>query len=152
MKAPRHLPDVAHARPGRTAVYRFYDRRGVLLYVGITNSPRHRFEQHAADKEWWPAVTGRTIEWCASRRAALEAEWFAIKNERPIHNKQHNDHYRGGSYVPARGIARPAFTMVVSGVLLGAAWTGHLELSWIMQAVCVLAFLTSSQLILSRAE
>lgn len=52
--------------PERTALYRLYDTRHQLLYVGITNDPRVRFATHAVDKPWWPNVVRRDVEWFPS--------------------------------------------------------------------------------------
>lgn len=66
-----------------TAVYRFYDRGGALLYVGISCNLGTRWGKHAADKTWWPLVTKRTVVMYGSRE---EAESTAILTESPIHN------------------------------------------------------------------
>ena len=48
--------------PERTALYRFFDEAGTLLYVGISNDPDVRWSYHARQKDWWPKVRSRTIE------------------------------------------------------------------------------------------
>ena len=70
------------------ALYRFYDRDGRLLYVGITDNPRRRDEQHGATKAWWREVATKRIEWLPSREAALAAERLAIETENPLWNTQ----------------------------------------------------------------
>jgi Nuclease subunit of the excinuclease complex len=60
---------MAHPQ-GRTAVYRFYDKTGTVIYVGISNNPAVRLTQHAADKPWWGEVVTREIEWFPARQAA----------------------------------------------------------------------------------
>lgn len=70
-----------------TAVYRFYDAAGRLLYVGVTDHLKVRFGQHAKDKSWWPEVASRTITWYDGRQEAEDAETKAIGEEKPIHNK-----------------------------------------------------------------
>lgn len=72
------------------ALYRFYDRSDVLLYVGITVDPGARFKKHGGDKEWWTEVDRIGIEHYATRTEALEAERKAIKEEQPLHNVVHN--------------------------------------------------------------
>jgi len=72
------------------ALYRFYDRSDVLLYVGITVDPSARFKKHAGDKLWWGEVDHIDIEQCATRREAEDAEREAIKKEEPLYNKVHN--------------------------------------------------------------
>lgn len=146
MRVPRHLPDVKHARQGRTAVYRFYDARGDLLYVGITNSPRHRFAQHAdnPDNAWWQYRASHRITWYDTRQQALRAEYIAIREERPIHNKMHNLNWRAGcSYRPPSrtrgpGTATLAGTLLLSGALCGA-WSLDLPMVIMVAAFTFLA-------------
>jgi predicted GIY-YIG superfamily endonuclease len=73
----------------RTAVYRFRDAAGDLLYVGMTRNPRARFHNHAADKPWWPEVDAKAIEWLDTWAEAHAAEIAAIRAEKPRHNVQH---------------------------------------------------------------
>ena len=73
----------------QTALYRFYDGEGTLLYVGITKRPPTRFDAHAADKPGWPEVTRIEIEWCESRAEADRRERTAIKSEHPKWNVIH---------------------------------------------------------------
>lgn len=70
----------------RTALYRFYDEGGALLYVGITANTEERFAHHKNFKTWWPDVASTTIEWFDSRPPALAAELQAIHDERPVYN------------------------------------------------------------------
>lgn len=70
----------------RTAVYRFFDAAGDLLYVGITNDVIHRWRKHAAEKTWWAEVQKQTVEWHASRKEAERAEGIAITWEYPRYN------------------------------------------------------------------
>lgn len=136
MRVPRHLPDVKSANPGRTAVYRPFDRLDALLYVGITNNLEARFAQHAADKDWWSAVRRIEVHWYATRREALEAEWMAIKTEGPIHNKQHNPNYRGHLYSPpASGARTPALWALGAVGLVAGSWAGWWHLSVVQQLV-----------------
>jgi len=74
-------------------LYRFYDRTGVLLYVGITVDLAVRMATHAKEKTWWLRVdrSATRIEYYDSRRAALDAERDAIKTEKPLENDQHNE-------------------------------------------------------------
>lgn len=75
---------------GKTAVYRFYDRNGKLLYVGITNNVERRIAQHLVDKPWAHQIVRRSVEVYSSRDAALAAERRAIRRERPKYNIAHN--------------------------------------------------------------
>jgi predicted GIY-YIG superfamily endonuclease len=74
-------------------LYRFYDRTGVLLYIGITVDFADRMATHAKEKEWWARVdrSATKVEYFDGRRAALEAERDAIKAEHPLENDQHNE-------------------------------------------------------------
>jgi predicted GIY-YIG superfamily endonuclease len=69
-----------------TALYRFYDGAGALLYVGISRNPAARWAQHATEKTWWPRVARKTVEMYGSRREAEIAEGKAIRSESPLHN------------------------------------------------------------------
>lgn len=73
-----------------TALYRHYDTRGRLLYVGISLCAFTRTRQHKMQQPWFRQVTRIEIEWHATRSAAEAAEWAAIKNERPKHNQTFN--------------------------------------------------------------
>lgn len=84
MHTRRELP------PGRTALYRFHDVDGDLLYVGVSNDPQVRWESHERTKVWWPQVATRTIEWFPARDEALDAEDEAIQTEAPRYNQRQN--------------------------------------------------------------
>ena len=78
------------------AVYRLYDARSALLYVGMTHNIAVRFAQHAIDKTWWPLVTRKTMIWYGSRPEAATAEMAVILTESPLHNfegKSSEDEY-----------------------------------------------------------
>ncbi len=69
-----------------TTLYRLWNDRHALLYVGITNDLDARTEEHRADKSWWGEVAQITTEEFGSRRLALEAETRAIFWEQPRYN------------------------------------------------------------------
>ena len=76
-----------------TIVYRCYDDADRLLYVGQTQRPWGRggwlplAVDHAGRA--WPGLAHRvTYEVFPSRRAALQAERDAIRNENPVENRQ----------------------------------------------------------------
>lgn len=73
-----------------TAVYRYFDSRGVLIYVGITNQGTARNFQHVAHAEWWPFVAEQKVEHFPSRAAAEAKEKALIREFRPPFNRQHN--------------------------------------------------------------
>lgn len=79
-----------------TALYRFFDADGALLYVGITDCLGRRFRQHARRVSWWRAIARRTVILYATRAAALSAEDWAILSERPVHNVKGNSARRVG--------------------------------------------------------
>lgn len=71
---------------GRNALYRFYDAHGMLLYVGITNSPGRRWQQHMEEKPWYPQVRHQAATWYGSEREARRIETRAIRAEHPKFN------------------------------------------------------------------
>jgi prophage antirepressor-like protein/predicted GIY-YIG superfamily endonuclease len=68
-------------------LYRFFDRNGRLLYVGITHNPAARLKAHSATQAWWKRVAEVRMESYPSRDAVLEAESQAIRGENPRFNK-----------------------------------------------------------------
>lgn len=74
------------------ALYRFFDHTDVLLYVGITADLSARMKNHAKGKPWWTQIANITVEHFATRQEALDAEKKAIREEKPLHNDQHNPH------------------------------------------------------------
>jgi hypothetical protein len=74
---------------GQTELYRHYDARDRLLYVGISLSAVGRLAQHRSDSGWYSDITRVTVERFATRQQALDAEALAIKSERPLHNIVH---------------------------------------------------------------
>jgi len=69
-----------------TTLYRLWNDRHALLYVGITNDVNARMEEHRADKPWWVEVDQVSTEEFSGRRYALEAETRAIYWEQPRYN------------------------------------------------------------------
>ncbi len=69
-----------------TVLYRLFDRRGGLMYVGITCGPGRRFTQHHRSQVWWEWVVGCTFEHYDTREEAMAAELAAIANEEPAFN------------------------------------------------------------------
>lgn len=67
-------------------LYRFFNERGRLLYVGITNSIPGRFTAHRNTKGWWSEVDNCKIEFWPSRPDLEEAERAAIAAEDPRYN------------------------------------------------------------------
>lgn len=72
------------------ALYRFYDVRDRLLYVGITLDLGARWKHHSKNKTWWVDVARCTVEHFPTRDAVLAAESVAINAEKPRWNIVHN--------------------------------------------------------------
>ena len=70
----------------RTALYRFYDAHGMLLYVGITDRPGRRWQEHMERKPWYPQVRHQAATWYGSEPEARRAETRAIRAEHPKFN------------------------------------------------------------------
>jgi hypothetical protein len=73
----------------RTALYRFFNAEGALLYVGITKNFGQRWTNHAKSKPWWPEAQRHTAEWFDTRREAEAAEKQAVVAECPKYNLVH---------------------------------------------------------------
>jgi hypothetical protein len=73
----------------RCALYHHYDAYGVLLYVGISDTPVDRTNSHARSSEWVQFADRAEIQWHDSRALAEKAEREAIADEAPVFNRQH---------------------------------------------------------------
>ena len=71
---------------GSTALYRYFDADGVLLYIGITNNVDLRDKQHSANSDWHHLSTDRDVEWHDTRAEASKAERQYIREEGPLFN------------------------------------------------------------------
>jgi len=78
---------------GGPGLYRHFDAAGNLLYVGVSATVARRTAAHRGRSHWFPVVARITIERFATVTEAYDAEFAAIKAERPMWNKEHNDHY-----------------------------------------------------------
>lgn len=90
----------------RTALYRFFDEAGALLYVGITNDTETRWAVHAREKAWWADVHRTAVEWKTTRAEAETAEAEAIGREAPRWNVIRPD--ATGRMLQGRNGGRPA--------------------------------------------
>lgn len=79
------LPDDAAANR-RTALYMFFDKADVLLYVGVAFDPPTRWVVHAREKPWWSQVSRKEVVWYPNRAVALTAENDAILIRSPRYN------------------------------------------------------------------
>lgn len=89
---PRHRNYKNMPDQGRTSLYRLYDAKGTLLYIGISNDPAKRFNAHrwARCRAWRHDIDHYTAEWLDTREQAELAEIAAIRSEGPLHNRMHN--------------------------------------------------------------
>jgi hypothetical protein len=71
---------------GRTALYRLFDQSGQLLYVGVSHKPDVRWGEHSVEKDWWPLVDQRKVEWYDTRLAAEGTESQVVAEECPVFN------------------------------------------------------------------
>jgi predicted GIY-YIG superfamily endonuclease len=79
----RQRAEMADDRP--TALYRFFDAEGGLLYIGITASVPSRISEHSRKAWCWQAASV-TLDWYPSASLARAAERIAIQTEQPRHN------------------------------------------------------------------
>jgi predicted GIY-YIG superfamily endonuclease len=84
------MPDASSWGDEATYVYHFYDVQGNLLYVGITNNVRRRWDQHAADKPWWHLVARKEKVLYSTREEAEKVEAHQIRTHRPLYNRALN--------------------------------------------------------------
>src|SRR6267154_2018176 len=77
-----------------TSVYRYYDRLGVLIYVGLTRTRTERNQQHNGDKDWWPLVASQAIDHFQTREEAIGGESALIAKFRPPFNTQQNPEHQ----------------------------------------------------------
>jgi hypothetical protein len=82
------IPEVAGKR---CALYRHYDKHGILLYVGISETLVARGKQHSKNSDWSQYAHRVIAAWYDTRSQAELAEREAIEVERPIFNRQYND-------------------------------------------------------------
>lgn len=94
-----------------TAVYRWYDDAGELLYIGHTTRLATRVDDHL--REWkspWSVLAARVeIDWYPSLAEAKEAEANAIATGQPLFNGTYNRWSpeaadRRDAYLAARGL------------------------------------------------
>lgn len=69
-------------------LYRFYDARGALLYVGVTGRLAERWTAHRRTAPWWGQIAELVTEKYSSMESALSAERSAIRSELPRYNRR----------------------------------------------------------------
>jgi predicted GIY-YIG superfamily endonuclease len=84
-------PPILPADDKPTALYRWFDKEALLLYIGISDELAERVKGHIKASSWMEFAAASTIERHPTRYAALDAEEAAIKAEHPLFNHQHND-------------------------------------------------------------
>lgn len=85
------------ATPGRShrlenranVLYRMYDAKDGLLYIGITTNLEDRMADHRGFKGWWREVSTIKLEHFPTRSSAEDAERLAIETEVPRWNVRH---------------------------------------------------------------
>lgn len=111
---PEHLP------LGESMVYRFRDSDGALLYVGVTMSPRGRWQAHKRSAAWWTDVSTVSVTIYPHERAALDAEVEAIRTESPEFNRRSSlMHPSCGAHEESLSSARAILPRVGGGVGVG---------------------------------
>ncbi len=84
-----HVPDPRGTADTPTVLYRHFDAKGALLYVGISLRAMERLAAHMAGSQWAEAISRVELERFPTRDAALAAERQVIKGEKPRHNITH---------------------------------------------------------------
>ncbi|MGW1154529.1 GIY-YIG nuclease family protein [Streptomyces rubiginosohelvolus] len=97
---------MSSSKDRRTGLYRLFDKKGRLLYVGIGYDPKVRWARHAALTRWWKDVSEKQVEWFPTRPEAERAERDAIRDETPIYNKKDSAVPYQGSTIK-RGLKLP---------------------------------------------
>lgn len=67
-------------------LYRCFDAKGLLLYVGLSSDIVRRLQVHGSASPWSGKVQRVEAERVGSRKQALKAERDAINSEQPAHN------------------------------------------------------------------
>lgn len=75
-------------RRRRHVVYRFFDKDGALLYVGVSWSLAARVTAHQSTQRWWNHVADIQIERHRNADEAYAAEAEAIRTEDPRYNRR----------------------------------------------------------------
>jgi len=71
-----------------TSLYRYFDRSGLLLYIGISLDPFRRLQQHQFSPKDMRRVKRIEVEWFEDRESAGIAEKYVIDGGQPGGNIQ----------------------------------------------------------------
>ena len=80
---------IQHGEDGHH-LYRHFDKDGVLLYVGVSQSALHRLKKHRHVSPWFKSIAKVDLTVYKCKDDALIAERQAIKREKPLHNITHS--------------------------------------------------------------
>jgi hypothetical protein len=80
-----------------TALYRIYDAKTRLLYVGISEDPVVRLRTHRASAGWSYLARSWSREWFTTRGLAMSAEFRAVEGEGPLFNGDFADCFQGSA-------------------------------------------------------
>jgi len=95
-------------RSKTTLLYKLFDEKGELLYVGITGDWETRRKAHKATKSWFNQIARVEFEQCAGAQAAAEREVIVIAQDAPVYN------IRTSMLLPKSNMARTALTIRLS--------------------------------------
>lgn len=75
-------------------LYKHYNVKGVLLYVGVSRHAGHRFSEHKINSIWAALSVRMVVEMYPDRLSASIAELEAVQKEKPLYNKHHLERKR----------------------------------------------------------
>lgn len=81
-------------------LYRHFDAKGNLLYVGVSLSAVQRLQQHKNQANWYNDVARIQVEKFPSRPAVLRAERIAIRKEKPLYNISGTPNHQASASTP----------------------------------------------------
>lgn len=84
------LDVVAEPIDNPTSVYRYYDKLGLLLYVGVTGRAGRRNREHSKRAPFWPYVARQEVDHFSTPEQALIHEAKLIRINKPPFNTIHN--------------------------------------------------------------
>lgn len=88
----------------RTGLYRVYDAKTRLLYVGISDNPLYRTQTHSVRSPWWFMADAWSVQDFATREEAEKAEFAAARDEGPLYNINYNEWFKGSAGDARRAI------------------------------------------------